>query len=337
MRLCVLTLIVGLAGYGQPTGCKTCQTGQGAQCENCNSATWPLYCCAPPHDDATYNCQVQGIGCLRCASCCSTYSVSGPNGPVVITTRQTTKCDSTQSGPCDRTRFQNEPRVVPAVYGAHSARVARIAYTRGADIAPNRVPASVSRTYRDVDVVDAWIELSDGRVVNEGFSLVNRANSPITAYEVQWVITERSGTRRVFTAQVDSLAGSPIAGSRSMLKVENGMCTGPFPLFFAKADATLTYYELADGTIYDSGITGYAAGRRTKKAEQRSFVRSLVSGVAGVSAAEGRRTLEDALRSSSVQSASLAVRIAAAELAAMLQVSGFEPTLAAMKEIARRN
>jgi hypothetical protein len=62
-----------------------------------------------------------------------------------------------------------------------------------------------------------------------------------------------------------------------------------------------------------------------------------VGRTAKVSSAEGRRRLKDALASASTQSASLAVRTAAAELAAMLQTGGFEPTLATMKEIAGRD
>ena len=155
MRLCMFTLIAALAGYGQPAGCKTCQTGQDAS----------------------------------------------------------------------------------------------------AGASPGRIPASVSGTHRDVDLADAWSELSDSRVVNEGFSLVNRANSSLPAYEVQWAISERSGDRRVFTAQTDSL-GSPIAGPHTVLRVENRMGTGPSPLAFSKAAATLTYCELADGTAHPAEDEG---------------------------------------------------------------------------------
>lgn len=239
-----------------------------ADCASCNSGGYYDYCSAPIVPGET-GCNCTSGGNCGCAKCCWSWkdsqgiqhqmcTSSNCNNQNQCLNRE--RCSSVLAQVFEIRNIAFYQNTGPTIEGARSGgsgeRVEAQIYDDPASVLAIAAPRVLTR---------------QGTLNALSVRVVNRGPGEVAAYQVFWVIETSSGSRPGATATSDLLLGEPLKPGQS--EPITAFVGGIPASAIRSVTVRVSYYQLADGTVYNAGLT--------KAAEQFSQSRTAALTVFG--------------------------------------------------------
>jgi len=208
----------------------------------------------------------------------------------------------------------------------------RPAQSRGIESVVARLPVTIEESASALRIRDASIEIAPGETPKYKFTLLNSAGEAVTTYEVKWTLFNENEESVTFTSTSESALPVGIIEPGALYTPPGGGSCMFFKGFqISRAVAELTYYELWDGTVYDSQKTKFGVSRKQKRAEWSDFYNRIRVATTGKSGAEAEQIVRREVAAELARKPRTNAAMAADAIQASLDGSGFDNTFALIR------
>ena len=266
-----LFLITAIPAYIFAQNCPVGSPCQSTVTCACSGYSYPAVCCAPPIPNAISSACSSNPGCTGCAKCCTTYTLPGSNPATSCSSGSclnNTYCASVQR---PRKTFAKLVEILKPFSKPANARMSFLdaqelptSTGSSANDATASIPVTLGGAKTETRLLDASIDImADGRP-KYNFRILNSASLAVAAYEVRWTLFNAKGEQVGFSSTTETAVPTAIIEPNQVYMPPAGGSCMIFKGFqMERATAELTYYELLDGSIYDSQTTKFGSSRKS--------------------------------------------------------------------------